>query len=902
MALDFESNYLDNIINNITSIFENYFPNSIESSTLSLSIDLNDNSENTNFFRLKTFNVLTDTLLQENLLMGRLPNNTSEILLYQSNEQIGHQYSLYQELELDFFHAYPSVARNYTICGIISDLDKSFLSNNYSSDIVTQNKRFRLNFTDTMGYLFYASPSFDTNTFITSPELFINLLNEVNSTRETLFNLAIDYSYRANSFEIYKINEQIERFRPIYNDKAKVDLEFGNDIGLQIGVDILLLTFYFQDFWLYETIRLAFASLALFAILILSINELFSTDYKELQTIIRKMKVQGISSKTIYSIIALENLFISFFSFIGGLLCGFFIGFCVEKVIGLNFSFTNLLTNLWTPFFIIACSCFIFGFLLIGMINRFRIIKNTSLLDIIIAKPRKHKRMRFLIHILKSKILWFLLCGVFFVFGIVFYIDSNQAFIGYPNLYVYSGGVITRLIVNENVIYSIFLMIFIIGLMFIILLLSILSELYSMLWKYIGEKLWLKHKNFFTFSLRNISLNNKTLVRYFSVLFVSIIIIIPGITLNSSLKNHIGVNAKLANHCTDLVINNFDSNISIEKEMETIPGIERLSEVKYYEILSELGTFPDDKLFFISLLVINTSEYIQLVDFSMDSIEFDFELDDISKLEQNLTFMVDELYAQDAGLNKGTNLYTGQFLLTNLNQTLQYIRDFSVFPGMQRHEELSSPYYHYYEAKIHLIIDFSTYDLIFEQVQNYETIVNETNLLIKTNTDSNIINIQSIIQERYDYNAMTIQDRIEQMTDNTYFSVVYLEIISIFFAVLLLLFLSYLIGYELYNEQLRAIEFGYRIGASRAQLSKSILIKFLLFISLPIILSFILGVALIKIYSLLTNADSSFYPINIHLTWWMISIIFIIISCTVGMGWLLGNISRIYQYKPLKQE
>ncbi len=894
LSLTFHNDYLDNAVVEVTNLFESYFPNSIINYSSYLSFFLRDlDTINRTYYYLKTFDVKASTLLNQSLISGRLPRNNSEILFYKSINS-SYNYSINQTITLEpsQYLWSSSDTINYTVCGIVESLDLVFVNNNLSKDLLSNQAHKRFDFFDNEISI-APFDLLDTCTFLTTPNYFFELLNSFNSSMSIGFTLAIDFEYDPSSFNINTIDSCIEDYTPIYF--SKLDLNFGTDIYFRLGGDILERIFYFNYYWPFETFRVGATSICLFVLIIFAMYEIHLSGEKELKNIIKRMKLQGLTNKVINRLVVVENTIISGIAISGGIISGLIIGYSLNILLRFNQSFVQFWNNSKNPSLLIIYFIFLTGYSFWGLFSRISTVKKVTL-EYSHQYKGKIERKNFLKLILLKEGIWLVFFGSLFGIGLFQFISHVQL-VEYADIGNYYFGF------NSNIIYAILLLILISGILTVFSLLIIISKIINRTCDFISQSYWSRKKNLLSLSFKNFSNN----LKYYNKFLIGILLIgmttLPGIMIQSNIDRHVSYNATLANSCVDLTINNYDLNDNLRDQINQIEGIDKVTEITLCEIDSETEYSQfNAKNHLITLLVINTTEFVQTIDSTKLGKNEKYTIDDILLLKTNLTYFMDDAFTKKNGFNKGKLLSVNDFLNSKDSFDLRYVCSFKTFPGIPiSNEPMFSSFFPDID-KFQLVLDINTFNTIINNSYDY-TIVNfKKTVLINTHTFSNLTYIKHEIKDDFNVAVFSIDDRKEEMIDGMSNFVIVIQQIITVISILFAFFFAYSLGNEIYQNQLRNIEFSYRLGATRQQIGLGFAIILTPLVIVPLLFSEFLSVFLVKIYSVLLNVDQSYSMVSLWIPLWLITSVFLILNIFILSGWFLGFHVKLKRYQPIKQE
>ncbi len=182
---EFAQTSLDTTIIDIQNELSNEIQNSIFTQTTGLiSIEFfQNNGSSYNSYGLNSLNNETSFLLNNCLIAGRLPENSTEIL-YHSDEESVTSFNTSDIITLQASPVFESMKKNLTIVGIIGNLDSNLSKENYSVDILDWQKNIARS----------SSKFTPDENFFSLPDIFFNLLNSFD-TRSCSGAVLIDFQY-----------------------------------------------------------------------------------------------------------------------------------------------------------------------------------------------------------------------------------------------------------------------------------------------------------------------------------------------------------------------------------------------------------------------------------------------------------------------------------------------------------------------------------------------------------------------------------------------------------------------------------------------------------------------------------------------------------------------------------
>ncbi len=873
ISSDIENDYLDNAITNIEDVFNAIIPNVVSKSTGTIEVIIRGiepvYGQFTNY-TIKTLNSNSNISLSQSLVAGRLPRNSSEILLFRQNELFNY-YNVNDTVQLKPDLVGVSL-QNFTITGIVENFGESLLMNGYSKDLIWksyENERYC-----------YSTFSESFCTFLTLPNYFYELINNFSSFSAT-FALAVDIIYDTTTIDYRNLKFYINTLEQKFQG---VSLDFDPDINIKIGADLIDNFSSFRYHWLLESTRISSIIVIVFFLLIMIIYEIFNFEAHDLETIFRLMKLQGLDDKPIQLVILAENIIVTVISLVCGLILGTIIGYLGKLFLNLNVSFIYYIKGLKNPFLLITLIVFSFGVFITGYFIRYSSTKKTNILVKEDYESKHKKRVLGKLSVKIEQLLF--LSGLLLLAG------------GIPGYIFTSGLIMLDISTTIELLYVLSLIIALLGIILITFSLFILiSKLVTITWSFIGKKIWIKKKLFFTLSLKNLTIHPSTYQRTLLAILMIGITIIPGFILNTSINKHLDQNATLASGCTDILIDNWNMNATLRQNINQIKGVVQTTEI----ILTEVFSITYERSFKITILIINSTEFIQTIDFSkLGSKQYtDY---DIESLSTNLTYLMDLKFAKKHNYDKGQIFMANDFWDSLHNYNLSYINSFNIFPALPKIQ--NKPFYQQIEQveKFQLVMSFQTYEILMKDTNNLYVNSLQHQLLVKTDHSMNISDITTILRENYSINPQTYEDIKKEMENLiTPFGLILLRYISI-----IIIFVGFFFGFvasqNIFLERIRNIETDYRIGATLQQLWLEFTLELVVLSILPIIISIVFGKLSLLLYPIILNIDESYLSFKPWIPWWFIFLLFFIIFLIILFGWLVGLIPKMNNYKPIKQE
>ncbi len=873
---NYSSDYLIYTINTLKQTINGIIPNIVNSSyTALMGIQLYDGLYNPLYnigSMINAFNPNLEFILSSTLTSGRMPSNFSEILYYRGFND-DNNYYINDTLSLNAIRLdYPSKQiKQYTIVGIIDQLANNLTSNHLSSDVI---KQF-----DNLDSLFF-----------TTYDFLIQLINDYYEI-QTLILTEIDFEYDFESINTRNtldniVNiEQIGEIMSIYYNYTYNDISFLMNRDYYVYKDLLSMLKTFDDYWSQETVELIVFSFPVLFVLVIITFEIFNLGKYELIRTMKLFKEFGMKNKRIKRMLLLENSIVIFMSLIISLLMG--ILFCVFISIGSSSSITFLLKGLLTLQTIYSLSLFAV-FLFIGNF----LLQTTQLKQI---KPIKSDES-----IKKRKI------EIRKIFGIIEFLllfpSTIMLVIGITGLIMLeSGGFIvswTYKIHQLNVI--IFWGMTYIGmLLFCLIVFLSLNRLHTWFWNFVGNKSWIKKKNFLTFNLKNLTHFSHSYQRLNLCLFIVGISVLPNLIMSQTLQQHQELEANLNLGCTDLLIPSNDLNKTEIEQLRLIEGVQSLALltkttfhfVHYYE-----PVFPYTKKVTI-LAIHNITEYLDTVYLTRIG---NLKQENILSLENNYTYMIDSYTADKYGYSNNVILKNTDFTHVHYQEfNLTYVSKFDYFPLLALPD---NSYFSEDDEQFNLVTNIHTCNSI--KYASSDTPQEEMEyVMIKALNSSMISTIVTIIKSNYHTNILTnesFSSNVNYLTIKLKDRFLILELIIVF---ILMGLLGFIVSLNIYQYKAKLIIINYQKGLTRKQIWKSLTFELLLSCIVPVIFGTIFSVVYtIFIPKFLITQQQIFKKIAIWLPSWIVILVPLIILSSVLMGWIPCVIFKTKRFKITKQE
>ncbi|MGC9779345.1 MAG: hypothetical protein HZR80_08910 [Candidatus Heimdallarchaeota archaeon] len=873
-----ESDYLNKGIAEVTTKLEQLMPNVQSSYTGALRINLyrNTSEYESVAYYLHTLDSNATHIVESNLVKGRLPENYTELLYYRTNStstiKINDTLPLSGE---NYEFNGEAVLVNYTIVGIVEDLNRLFYKEGISTDVLKT------------GY-FDNYRSYDNNDeqFITSTNLFYNFINTVKNFSGT-FHADIDINYQFTIEHIKNKKTYIQNIK----DFLSTSPTFGHMPSFYVSFcfDLLEALDIFKRNWQMLTISVFASSLPMvFLFGVISI-ETFNIGTHEQETKYRLIKTHGLENKVLAKIVLFENLITIGSSFlIGsslGLLLGFFIflGLKIPKEV-------SYFAALAQPIIMISLLSLFIGFTLGKFL--FDLIQ-TRRASITTAAQYKKKRKKFFRRVISiPEIVTFVPGAILTAIGIILIMVVSY------QIYPYKPSSFSQMLILFWFLASIGILLLLISIFLV------LTRLVTLIWRLIGHLTWKTTKSYFTLALKHLSIYGKNYQRTVMAIFILGLGIIPGIIMNKSIASHSYIEANLSVGCADIAVEGW--NVNNNKWMDNISrieGVEKVTEVNIIKMQIYKYDLFDYHEYEIRFNVIhNVTEYLNIVNLT-EVLQDGYTKNDIAQLDTNLTYLMSRKYAQENNYDKGAIFRTT--LITDEQYeplSMTYVNDFSYYPLLTRLDiKIANEYYFEEKTKFDMIMNKATSQMILNKSDNQIT----TNgyLLIKTESNANTTKIKKEIFTKFSYKAYTPEDKEQIILENINgFANTFLLVSTIVSTLAIFLFGS-VNAINIYKQRLRIIESETQIGAKRRLIWGNFTIELVLVVLFPLIVSMGIAIPIINNFSsfILNIAEvyKKFVPWH---PWWLIISLAIVVMIVLFIGWFTRLIPLVKSYRPIKQE
>ncbi len=870
--LEIDQNFMDTQVSYVQTRLNHIISGIGEKYTTAVSLQFRYyefNETDTLNIKFMAFDNSTENILEDSLVEGRLPVFSNEVLFYRKNGSI--PITLNDDITLGHNSSATSFVNNYTVIGIVENVDSAFYQNNRSSDILDD---YEPHYADYRKFILY------DDILITKYDLFLETANSYSGYTGKL-SFYIDFDYEFKTVHIRNIQRYIQQFQD--------DQIFPYSYGFCFDAYVALLNFRWT--WEEETMSIFASAIPFLLIFGLVSIELFKIGDYELESKFKLMKIQGMEYKAIKKMILLENFIIGAISLLVGSLLGFLIGYFIFLGMG-NYVFNDFIMSLGEPIIfaalIILFILFFVGGYIIENILAKRTAKSTSM-------RYKERRKRIFRRIITAQEFLISLPGIGFIA------------IGLTGMVIISSFFYNPIL--ETIEFQLQLIFwFLTGIGFIFLSASVfllLTRIVAFIWAKIGKRIWKRTKSFLTLSLKHISIYNKDFQRVILASFIVGLGITPGLVLNKSVKEHIPIESNLSVCYSDIIITDWNNYTRQFRENITkIDGIAKVTEFNIYElskydlIRSQLGR---EKSYDISLVSIeNINDFLQILDSKLFE-DASFTEEDIIELSNNMTYLMDAKYAKENNYDKD-EIFVTSMISSDYNgyYEMTYVNSFDIFPLLYRYDV--NYFYKWYE-RFALVTSELTASQILNHIKSDIYVYSDMNLLIKTSSNAKITKIRDELYRDYGLNTKISSETTEEINADLSIYCIYFFLVGAIISIIATAFFGFITARNIYYRRLRIIESEYQIGAKRNQIWGGFTLELIFIILIPIMLSFGLTIPLLNYVSgFIINMQQSYIKFKPWLPWWFVIILILVICATITSGWLVEIIILMRRYRPIKQE
>ncbi|MBK5112090.1 MAG: hypothetical protein KGD59_04255 [Candidatus Heimdallarchaeota archaeon] len=871
-TFNLSASFLENVTQDYTSMVTDLFPDisfrnySSGISTQIYTFDPTIPGEPWLNHEIMTLDDRTYNGLIQNLTDGRLPQNHSELLYFtmsknQTDFQVNDTITLYSEWHL-------GRAKNFTIVGLVGNMTETFVNESLSLDILDWN--FEGSIVEFFNYYRY-------NSFLTNYSLFSEIMNNMTSYEGVLTYL-VDVSYDSSAIKPTNWQNYIYEI-PELNNLQNSNL---TESPVLLCQDLKLFLIEFNGLWTLKTTKLLPLNAPLLFIVGLLTVVTLNIGSRELGSVFRRMKLYGLSYRSVRRMVFFENLIFTFVSFIFGSLLGFTISYLFTR------GMANQPSNYYLNFLLEPLLLMCLGTITIGFFGLSFFIQNSIAKKTTQTTPEEFKEKRGQIRKVFSTNEFRL-----FVIALIFTIISITLFMVYRNF-----GELSQVVSSMSYLTFFWFMMTCSVAFLLTFAFLIIARLISMMWSFIGKSVWPNRINLYSLSIQHLSVNKKSYQLAILGVLLFGLVIVPGLTMNKSLDTNISSEVNLKMGDSHLLVSHWiDPSDVKDVLLENITEIASFAEAEVYTLTDEnaVGRYP--KAFSVHLVSLeNVTEFLEVVD-NEKLKSYDTSVEDILALEGNMTILGDLKFTRNRGLKPGNTYFPDDFL--RFPEVLTFLNSFKIFP--------LAPY----PTKNAFQTDFDTFTLVGKRLTIREIARSmdfSTDFSIRNYKLINAVNesVIQLVQEKLENLSITAST-YEELYDEMHSSLITFPIDNILiFAILsavTIIFVSYFTGLKIFEERGRILDAMYRVGAVRGQILGIFTFEYFLVISLPLLITVFASLPLFGFVADFFLESQSFYqPFVPGVPIWTI-ILIIIGGLVISMlGWLLAMIPSVYRYRPVKQE
>ncbi|MFW9924972.1 MAG: hypothetical protein ACFFDW_16975, partial [Candidatus Thorarchaeota archaeon] len=418
-----------------------------------------------------------NNLLNESITVGRMPQTYNEIIyLQKGNVSL---YQLNDVITLETSGRYP-IAVNFTITGIIENIDDILYQEGYSKDIlrwgwIVRNRNFSFENKYTFEAMFYTSETFFEEIF----------LLDIHPNNAIIFDLYYDITkIKLNCFKKY-INyfDNIYTYHPFRNDEGK-----SIGIGFNPFRDLSDKLESFNSIIRKETLRMIIYFLPIMTILMFTLLEGINYSKKTIHSSFWLMKSQGVEEEHLFRIVKLKAIYLNLIIGGVGIILSVILGSVILVPLNSEITIVKYLSGLINPLLLYILILTINFVILIEYTILRNHLKNTQVIRSERYTVKQKKSLRQIL--LKEEVLLFL-------FGLLFF---SLGYVGLVLLY-FPDTVLSDPFRNYQNSYTIFWTLFLTGVFFLsISIILLVVKLIVVISQKISKISWKNHKNFLSLS------------------------------------------------------------------------------------------------------------------------------------------------------------------------------------------------------------------------------------------------------------------------------------------------------------------------------------------------------------------------------------------------------------------
>jgi len=870
----YPENLIDDVLETISKEVNEIIPGIIHQKTSGL-LSTELYAATNKAYEVCTFTDEINNLMNESITVGRIPQTYNEVIyLQKKNETL---FQLDDVISLNTSGLYPS-ATNFTIVGIIKDVDTILYQEGYSKDVLRWEGL--LNDSD---FSFENKHTFEAM-FYTSKQLLkeISLL-DYGSAHAIVY----DLNYDVTKIKLNALKKYINSFD---NMHGYWSYRYINDDGHSSGVslspfwDITNKLEYFNSIMRKEALRIMVYFLPIMVIMMFTLLEGINYSKKTFRSSFWLMKSQGVEEEHLRKIIKLKAIYLNLIIGGTGIILSVILGSVLLVPLNPEVSLGKYLSGLVTPLlsYVLLLVFSVVIFIEYSILRNYLKTTQVTRSERYTEKPKKlFKRILF-----TEEVLIFLPGLLFFSLGLTGLILLN-----------YADTIISDPIGNFQNSYTIFWTFFLTGIFCLsITILSLVVKLILFICQKISKINWKNRKNFISLSLKSSNHNFSAFRNMLLIFLLAGITIYPGIIFGKSSNEQITIESNLALGCSDILVSNWNYDVTLKEKIETLPNVQSTAEVTKYHYEGIYLNFLRSGSCELDILALhNLTEFNQVVDFSRINSEALSEA--INLLQEQQSFLVDDNFAKRNNYFEGMEIYSTEYWHPENELLLNYVGSYDYFPLLTQMHTLPIEVF---EPTFNMVMEETTAQLLSEI--NHPSITPEGFLLIKTNvTNTNVI--KELLIENYDLNVKISTDIFNELDIfNTNFRKNFLISLVILTSSILLL-LGFIVASNTYQNNIQAIEAAYRVGATKRQILINHLLELLLVILSPILFSVVGGFFLQKVLSsFLYDSPIAYNPIELWIPYWLIGVVLFVEIVCLMLGWSLKFFYDLKSYQPIRQE
>ena len=857
----FEHDYLEKVTSELTDTLNYFIPSLASNCTSLFSVEfLHRNQSLLQRFQVNGYLASLSNVFYESLIEGRLPNNSTELLYYQIST-LNPTYHINDTLSLQSDSSQNAFTMNFTIVGILSNLERSFRENSLSTDV--------LNWTSNIKYWRYKYTPQER--FFTTSSFLVDIANSFPflSTGRAVI---IDFDYNTKAIRAVKISkclsyfqEHLFTFQGLLSEPRET---------FTIGLDLYESLRTFQSNWRSKTIIVLAAIFPLSLLLIFVCYEGFNYHQKEYLASLSLLQTLGVNKKRLSWLVFIEVIGILFFSSIVGSFCSLLISLIVS--LSDPNGYQDAFSFLTAPLFLFVMFSFLILYFLLGLIIELRKVRTLPAIKSLSLVNYQKNRFQQLF----SKV---------------------ELLLSFPGIILTSLGIFILKFTAEEILmtyWSLYtlgwVMIFFGVVMLTLAAFFLFSRCIVFTFEWFGEKLWRRRKNLSGFSFKNIKFNNKSYKKAISFLLLFGLALIPGIVLKPSLSDHLTIEKTLALGASDLVLNSqYPQLLPSQEALSNISGIEKTASVMLSSFTLKRDTFFGEQEYTVPILCIyNLTAFLATVELS--TLNFGINPGEISQLEQNLSYLMTKDYAKRKGYSDGVRFTNAFFGEVSKEITFTFIAGFDVFPLLPQRKRVA---FNGERIAFSLVMSLDSYEKLETSLISFKT-SKSFHIIIKTTSSESLSTTKEQIQNQLSP-AVEIVDQSMIINEMDLESINLITIFQAFStiasSIIAVLYLNIIVA-NIFKFRTKALEIEYTLGITKKEIQKAFLLELGIISFIPIIFcsfcgfifGWLIGTFLSSNYQVYSSFKLSFNAYSV--------LAIILVGGLIALGWLTRLIPKIKQY------